>query len=208
MHNDLQNDVTPSAGINAACTPSNGREISAQSHELTPSKAGTPKTGSRPGAPRGNSNRTSHGMKGSKLPPGCRADEGKIHQDVRRIKAEYEAKHGPMGTHADAILHRIRRALTRDRLAARWLRKEAEKLTIEQRLALTGEMAAAAETIEKCVRQLGLDADSDRDHHDPLAALAEFANGADTPPRSPEKPLAASPPSCVVASDKPAQMPP
>ncbi len=170
MHNnDLQNDSTPSIGVTAGCSLSaaasdqalapDAPAIIAAAHghgDPSPSNA-TAKAGrSRGGAPRGNVNAARHGLRGSGFPKGAKADYLEVLRNVSEIRDAYEASHGPAGPYADALLHRIRRALTRDRLAARWLRLEADKLSLEQRLSLTEVMNTAAETIEKCMRQLGL----------------------------------------------------
>src|SRR5581483_7162882 len=130
-----------------------------------------PRTRNRGGAPKGNKNRTTHGLKGSQLPPKCIRDQFTIRQIVNAVIDACEARHGHAITvHQSAIIHRIRRAATRDRLAARWLRLEGDKLPIEQRMALTEQMEAAAETIEKCLRLLKLDT-ADAAAADPFAKL-------------------------------------
>jgi hypothetical protein len=184
---DQQQLATDSeSDVRAACTDSSQNPPPAAAmtgtngHAAHPPQSATAIGGkSRGGAPRHNSNASKGGLRGSKLPPGCRGEANHIQGFCRRVKAEYEGKHGPMTAHAESILHRLRRAATKDRLAARWLRMEAATLTIEQRLQLTDAMAAASDTIEKCLRLLKLDAEHST--ADPMAALRDLV-ASQTPP--------------------------
>lgn len=144
----------------------------------------------RGGAPHGNANAATHGMKGSKFPPGANREQATVLAIVRAAKAACESQNGhPVTVHQNAVLHRLRRAATKDRLAARWLRLEADKLTIEQRMALTDAMSDAAEAIEKCLRQLGLDG---RQGQAPAADWSARLRNLDTKPPANATPAAAS----------------
>jgi hypothetical protein len=123
----------------------------------------------RGGAPFGNANRTTHGLKGSKLPPGCGNEENHVQALVRRIRRDWEAKNGRMTVYVESVLQRVRRAEVSARLAARWLRIEGDKLPIAERMRLLEIQTTSADTIEKCLRQLGLD--GGKAASDPWAAL-------------------------------------
>lgn len=155
--------LTPTAADveHAVRAPSTGNgQPAAHSPPVAQPSTGTANSKPRKsgGAPSGNSNATTHGLKGSKFPPGAIREQTTVRAIVLAAKAACEAKHGhPVTVHQMAVLHRLRRAATKDRLSARWLRLEAATLTIEQRIALVEAQESSAETIEKCLRQLGLD---------------------------------------------------
>jgi hypothetical protein len=192
-------NMAPVADLTAAVEPAAPAAASPAIGQGEPSATQpASKSDHRRGPPAGNSNATKSGLRGSKLPKGCVREEGHIHNLIRRVRAEYEARHGgPMTAHADAILHRLRRAATRDRLSARWLRIEHDNLTIEQRMALVDASSAAADTIEKCLRQLGLDEAAAE--ADPWAVLDN--RQPLPPPRPQEKPP------CFSAASEPQQSP-
>ena len=113
------------------------------------------------GAPQGNRNATRHGLRASSLPPGCLYLQSQLTAFRRYIRDELVARDSrPTTTYQEAILQSAVRHETRAVLAGRWLRKEAAKLTIEQRISLTREIGNATDARDRCLKMLGLDQDA------------------------------------------------
>jgi hypothetical protein len=110
------------------------------------------------GAPAGNSNRVTHGLRASRLPDGNKFIEGQVASFRRQLWAELEASYGVgnVPLMAQALVQSCCRHEQKALLAARWLRKEDSKLSPEQRLAFLNANTAASEARDKCLRSLGL----------------------------------------------------
>src|SRR5438105_2024522 len=115
--------------------------------------------GSGPGARPGNMNARRHGMRSSKLPPGCEYIEKRVLSLRRRVEqAVIEAK-GRITFVDAATINSIARWEQHGLLAAFWLRKQIDKLSAADRLRFSEAIAKAGDNRDKNIKQLGLDRD-------------------------------------------------
>ncbi len=105
------------------------------------------------GAPFKNKNATKHGLRASGLPSGCKYIEGQISAFRRYIREEVT----DLSLWQEATLQSACRHETRALLAARWLRLEAKKLSIAERVALVKTVSDATDARDKCLKAIGLD---------------------------------------------------
>lgn len=164
------------------------------------------------GAPTGNQNRVSSGLRrssglpGSKLPRGCGRVETHVSDLIDRTRAAWRAKHGdaPMPLAAEVLVKQIRRAEERDRLAAKQLKDGTDlkgtPLTFDQQERLQAAQEAAGKLIEACLRKLGLGVEPVDAAADPWAALS-------LPPITAQPP-AAAPTVPVSTPESPTEHPP
>ena len=120
-------------------------------------------------APVKNRNATRHGLRAGQLPKG--AAYIKRETDVlRRIieNAVADEHDGDVSLYHAALIQSTIRWERHAMLAQRWLRREAESLTLDQRLAFSRDIARASTERDKCLRELGLNT---KPNGDPWAIL-------------------------------------
>lgn len=118
-------------------------------------------TAGKPGAPKANTNRTLHGLRGSGLPKGCARLYRRINDFRRSLCQAVEGSAGSIDLHAAATIDSACQWQRHALLAARWLRIQHDELTADQRLAFSREVAKASTERDRCIRLLGLDAKPD-----------------------------------------------
>lgn len=111
----------------------------------------------RPGAPAGNTNHVAHGLYGVGLPKGAQRVGRRINAFRRSLCEAVEEAAGRIDLHAAATIDSACQWLRHGLLAARWLRLEHDRLTLDQRLTFSREVAKAATERDRCIRQLHLD---------------------------------------------------
>jgi hypothetical protein len=127
-------------------------------------------------APRGNQNRTTHGMRSQSaltlagLPTGC----GFIRRAVGVLRVQLEqaaiAIHGELSLSLDSLVNLACRHEVRSMLASKWLRDHGAKMSPTEKLAMAAAVTESGEARDRCIRALKLDnAPSTTD--DPWAAL-------------------------------------
>jgi len=103
---------------------------------------------SKTGAPRGNSNRTTHGLHGGKLPAGCRYIENNRNALRRQVESEIMDARGRITVVEAALTQSLCRHETRAQLIYRWLREADGSnagLSILDRVQLLREISAATD---------------------------------------------------------------
>jgi hypothetical protein len=111
-----------------------------------------------------NQNATRHGMRGSKLPPGCKYIELQVNSLRRQIEEAVMAAKGEITITDAAAINSILKWERHGKLANHWLRKECDKLSASDRLRFSEAIAKASDYRDRNIRLLGLD----RDQHDDL----------------------------------------
>ncbi len=131
--------------------------------KLTAQQIGSlpPKPGSRPrGAPKGNNNgagNVRHGLKGSKLPPGCKYIEHRVNALRRQCEEAVLELKGSVNIIDAAAINSILKWERHGLLAAHWLRHEIDNLSPSDRLKFSESIARASDNRDKNIRALGLD---------------------------------------------------
>ncbi|MEQ9379402.1 MAG: hypothetical protein RJP95_00955 [Pirellulales bacterium] len=121
---------------------------------------GTPNTLQTPpksGAPKGNVNAIRHGLVAGSLPKKC----GYVQRLTKEFRddlaqAVNEAK-GELSITDVCFVDTASRWQRHGLLAQRWLRRESETMSHDQRLAYSREIARAGTERDRCIKQLGLD---------------------------------------------------
>jgi hypothetical protein len=129
------------------------------------------KTTKKRGAPKGNSNATTSGLRGSKLPKAARSEEIKLHS-LRALLRRLAAQEGQQSDATELTIQAALRHETTALLALRWLRLESEGMGIDTRLNLLATVAKATEARDRAIARLGIggpSADSERDIYADLA---------------------------------------
>ncbi len=114
----------------------------------------------RSGPRKGNANSLRHGMKGSKLPKGLIYVENRVNSLRRQVEAALIESKGGIDIVDAAAINSILKWERHGLLAAHWLRKEAEKLSVSDRLRFSEAIAKASDNRDKNIRSLGLDRDA------------------------------------------------
>lgn len=140
------------------------------------------------GAPRGNANAVTSGLRASSLPRGAEYVEREIRRFRAVIRQEIIATHGRVSTYDEAVLQSATRHETRALLAARWLRKGGETIPLDQRLALLSTISAATEARDRCLRAIRLDIDSPSSAIDALYSTPYSREPASEPAESQDQP--------------------
>lgn len=112
----------------------------------------------RSGPPKGNENATRHGMRGSKLPKGCAYIENRVNSLRRQVECALIEAKGEISIIDAAGVNSVLKWERHGLLAAHWLRKEADKLSVSDRLKFSEAIARASDARDKALRSLGLDA--------------------------------------------------
>ena len=152
------------------------------------------------GAPPGNENAVRHGLRMTNLPKGCGWLEGALRSLRRDLIDEITQEQGPPTLYQDALIQSVVRHETRAQLLLRWLRTDAQSLTLERRLALLASVSNATDQRDKCLERLGLAKRStDAD------AIAILYSREPEPHTAPEPhcddPLASEPPAAAGARE-------
>lgn len=109
------------------------------------------------GAPPQNVNAMRHGLACGSLPRGC-GYVLRITQKLRDfIEEAVRRRHGELSLWHGSVIQTALRWERHAMLAQRWLRKEHDQLTADQRLNFSREVARASSERDKCLRLLGLD---------------------------------------------------
>src|SRR5438046_2845923 len=111
----------------------------------------------RGGAPKGNQNRMTHALRASKMPKDAKAEENAGYALRRLLMEALELQHGKgkVPLEKQARVQTAHRREMEARLAARWLRKEAN-LTLAERLNLASIISNASEARDKIIGELGI----------------------------------------------------
>lgn len=105
---------------------------------------------------RGGANHVTHGMYGVGLPRGAQRLARRLNEFRRALCAAVEDA-GSIDLTAAATIDSACQWLRHGLLAARWLRLHEEKMTHDQRLAYSREVAKASAERDRCIRLLRLD---------------------------------------------------
>lgn len=114
---------------------------------------------SRGGAPQGNKNRISHGLRANRLPDGCASVQGELNAFRRLLLDQLESIHGrgaiPLSVMID--LQEVMRHEACARLAARWLRMLGEAAPLDDRQKMTREIRDSTKARAAALARLGID---------------------------------------------------
>jgi hypothetical protein len=144
-------------------------------------------------APKGNRNRTAHGIYGylatGSLPKGAsyiRRQLGNFERELRRRVLE---KRGEVSVLSAALIQTAVRHEGRAQLLNRWLRQADENLKVADKLALLREIGNASDRRDAVLKQLDLEVSADEDiaaalYSSPAAPLALPDQPADEPAHS------------------------
>lgn len=128
---------------------------------VAPTVTTTPKTHpKRPksaGAPKGNLNAVRHGLTVQGFPPGCTYIQKQVASFRGALEAAIERVRGEMGVFEVACCQTAVEWHTHALKARRWIRLEDKKLSIDQRIAFSREIARAFAERDKVLKALGLD---------------------------------------------------
>ena len=113
----------------------------------------------RSGPALGNSNAVRHGMKGSKLPAGCKYIEHRVNSLRRQVEEALIAIKGEINIVDAAAVNSVLKWERHGLLAAHWLRHEINKLSATDRLKFSEAIAKASDSRDRAIRSLGLDRD-------------------------------------------------
>lgn len=118
----------------------------------TPSK----KTGKR-GGQIGNRNALRHGLRGGKVPPGAEYVEKFVNALRRQVEDQVLALRGEVTLTDAAHINSVLKWERHGKLAEFWLRKEADNLTVSDRLRFSEAIAKASDNRDKAIRALKLE---------------------------------------------------
>ena len=111
----------------------------------------------RSGPPKGSANNLRHGMKGSKLPSGCKYIEYRVNNLRRQCEDALMQVKGEINIVDAAAINSVLKWERHGLLAAHWLRHEINKLSATDRLKFSEAIAKASDNRDKAIRSLGLD---------------------------------------------------
>lgn len=147
-NNNGHNNLRDGAGV----VPTRSLVTGDASRMGSPPENATPKRG----AQAGNGNALRHGLRSAKLPAGCK----KIEAGAIRLRLDLESEvfecRGSVGVRDAGLIQSALRHERRACLAERWLRTEADTLSITDRLALLREISNATDSRDKCIERLGI----------------------------------------------------
>ena len=115
----------------------------------------------RSGPATGNTNAIRHGMRGSKLPKGCKYIEGRVNALRRTVEEAIISLKGEITIMDAAAINSILKWERHGLLAAHWLRHEIDKLSASDRLRFSESIAKASDSRDKAIRSLDLDVKPD-----------------------------------------------
>lgn len=111
----------------------------------------------RSGPRKGSANATRHGMRGSKLPKGCKYVEGRVNALRRTMEEAVLALRSEITILDAAAINSILKWERHGLLAAHWLRHEIDSLSATDRLKFSEAIAKASDNRDKAIKSLGLD---------------------------------------------------
>lgn len=138
----------------------------------------TPNKSKRSGAPSGNRNAIRHGLTVQGFPPGCTYIQKQVASFRSALEVAIEQVRGAMGVFEIACIQTAVEWHTHALKARRWVRLEDEKLTIDQRIAYSREIARAFAERDKVLKALGLDFRTSPDAATILYASTANADGS------------------------------
>lgn len=100
-------------------------------------------------------NARTHGLRSSEV--GDKAIENLARAQRKAFRDSVLTLHGEVTPYHEAVLQSAIRHETRARLAAKWLRKEGDGLSLAERLSLTAAISQATDARDKCLKLVGLD---------------------------------------------------
>ena len=143
-----------------------------------------PNTGQRSkgGPPKGSTNAKTHCLTIAVWPDGCEHDKRLVRTFMGSLRVAVVEAGGQLDIPTVATIQTCGRWERHARLAAKWLRNEHDKLTPDQRLSFSRDIARASAERDKCLRELKLDAK----HVDPWATLdAQYKAALQSPHDAP-----------------------
>jgi hypothetical protein len=97
-------------------------------------------------------------MYGGKLPKGCQYIEKTVNALRRQVEAALIAAKGAISIIDAAGVNSVLKWERHGMLAAHWLRKEADNLSVMERLKFSEAIAKASDSRDRAIRSLGIDA--------------------------------------------------
>lgn len=111
------------------------------------------------GAPKGNANAMRHGLRAGQLPRHCKYIEWRCNEFRRGLEQAVLDLRGSINITDAARINSATRWEVHAGLAFHWLTKEMDKLTPEQRLSFSRDVANASSNRDKCIEALKLNVD-------------------------------------------------
>lgn len=138
------------------------------------------RTGKR-GGQFGNLNSLRHGLTCGSIPQGSTYISRSVHEFRRAVEDALIAAKGEVSLYDAALVQTAARHETHALLAARWLRREFESMSLDQRLMFSREVGRASSERDKCLKLLNLDRDARANIFDGLYQVreADVDNGPD-----------------------------
>jgi hypothetical protein len=109
-------------------------------------------------APENNTNAARHGLVSGNLPRGCAYVVRIVNQYRAAVESAVIEAHGKIDVYHASLIQTVCRWERHALLCQRWMRKEGDKLTPEQRLTFSRDLARASSERDKTLKALGLDA--------------------------------------------------
>ena len=125
-------------------------------------------------APVGNANAQRHGLRSVRLPAKCRYLELAAFRIRRELEDACIERFGKVDIRSAALIQSVGRHEIRASLAARWLRLEGDRLSIDQRIALLKEIGTATNSRDKSIDALALEPDPQPDEDVDSRAFLKF----------------------------------
>lgn len=111
----------------------------------------------RRGAPAGNLNAMQHGLTVPGVPPGCRDIQTQVDSFKTALEVAVEQVRGTLGVYEAACCQTAVEWHTYALKARRWVALEGDKLTIDQRISFSKEVARGFTERDRVLKLLGLD---------------------------------------------------
>ena len=124
-----------------------------------------------------------HGLRAGQLPKGAAYIKRECDTLRREIEQAVLEQHGEIGLYQAAVVQSAMRWERHGLLVQRWLRMEAGTMDAAQRLAYSRDIARASENRDRCLKELGLDANGRQNVLDVLYSTP--ADPPESPPTSP-----------------------
>ena len=111
----------------------------------------------RSGPKKGSANAMRHGLRGSKMPKGCKYVEHRVNALRRQCEDAVMELKGEVNILDAAAINSIMKWERHGLLAAHWLRHQIDSLSPADRLRFSEAIAKASDSRDKNIRALGLD---------------------------------------------------
>lgn len=136
-------------------------------------------------APAKNRNATRHGLRAASLPKGSSYITRATNELRRAIEDAVATAKGGVNIIDAATIQTIMRHERHAMLAQRWLKKDIENMTLDQRLKYSAEIGRASAERDKCLRSLGIGVSTTGDvlaeaYRTPLTPAHASADGSAT----------------------------